>query len=101
MMRALTASERMTVARALGRNVLKLADQIFLNFQKDGTAPSWLFREFLQALHDGAGDTAMSSPVGLILQTAILGKIGDKNGNDDASERRRSPGGGFPSRRQF
>ena len=99
-MRALAASERITVARSLGSDVVKLADEICRSFQKDGTAPGWLLREFLQALHDRAGE-AMGSNIGIALQMAVLGKIqGVTNGNDDADARRRKPYGGFTGRRE-
>jgi len=64
-----------------------------------GRADAALWRDFLQALLDGAGDEVMNSPLGLAVQMAILGRIqGDSNGNGRAGLPSR--GWGFPSKRQ-
>ncbi len=98
----MTAAQREHIRLALGRNVLRAADALRVQLNEHGKAPASMWRDFLQALHEGAGD-AMSSPLGMVMQLAIVGKIqGARNDTDDASERRRSPGAGFPAnRRQF
>jgi hypothetical protein len=84
----ITAAQRMTITRELGPGVMRAADALRVQLNEHGKADAALWRAFLQALMDGAGD-AMSSPLGMAIQLAIVGKIqGDRNANDDASERR-------------
>jgi hypothetical protein len=93
-----TAAQRMMISTALGPGVMQAVDLIQFHLNTYGKTDGKLWRDLLQALHDGAGDEAMGSPLGLALQMAIHGRI--QNGNDDsASERRPKPGGGFPNRR--
>jgi len=102
MIRDLTAAERMNITRLLGRPVIETADALRVQLNNAGTAPAWMWRAFLQTLMEGAGD-AMSSPIGITIQSAIVGKInsGDNYGNDDASERHRGrPDEGFPGNRR-
>jgi hypothetical protein len=91
----ITAAQRMTITRALGRDVMRAADALHSQINEHGKADAALWQAFLQALHEGAGDEVMGSPLGMAVQMAILGRI---YGNDDASERRRSRGSGFPIR---
>jgi len=78
---------------------LQAADALRAQLNEYGKADAALWRTFLRCLMDGAGETAMASPIGMALQLAIAGKIqGDRNAHDDASERRRKPSGGFPGR---
>ena len=95
----MTAAQRLSIRTALGRDVAKLAEEIQRDLDKSGTCAASKWREFLQALHRSAGDEVMGSRVGQALQLAILGRIqqGDQNGNANL----RSPGGGFPPKRQW
>ena len=90
-----TAAQREQIKLALGRDVLKVAEEVQSCLSTYGKCDAALWRRFLETLWKGAGDEAMGSPVGLAIQMAILGRINDGR-NDDASERRRKPGGGFP-----
>jgi hypothetical protein len=77
---------------------MRAADALQFHLSTYQKAPAALWREFLQALHEGAGDEVMNSALGLAVRMAILGRIQ----NDDASERRHAGrGSGFPNRRQF
>jgi hypothetical protein len=96
----ITAAQRIMISTALGPGVMQAVNEIQYNLQSYGRADAKLWRDLLQVLHDGAGD-AIESPLGMALQMAIHGKIGDPNGNGDASLQRRKPGSGFPDRRQF
>lgn len=100
--RDLTAAERMNIARLLGRPVIETADALRVRLNNAGEAPAWMWRAFLQALMEGAGD-AMSSPIGIAIQLAIVGKInsGETNANDTSECRNGKPSGGFPSKRQW
>jgi hypothetical protein len=98
MIRDLTAAERMRIGAALGRPALRAADALRVQLNEHGKAPASMWRAFLRALMDGAGD-AMSSPIGMALQLAIVGKIQEREDDDDATARRPSPRAGFP--RQF
>jgi hypothetical protein len=102
MVRPASAAERMNIGRVLGHDVLKAADAIQAELTTYGKARAASWRTLLQALMDGAGD-AMSSPVGMSIQLAILGKIqGAKDANDDGASERQSgrPGAGFPGNRR-
>jgi hypothetical protein len=100
--RSMTTAERLRISAALGHPALRAADALRVQLNEHGKAPASMWRAFLQALIDGAGETAMSTPVGMALQLAIVGKIqGERNENDDASERhQRRPGEGFPGNRR-
>jgi hypothetical protein len=76
--RAMTAAERMSIGAALGRDVLQAADALRAQLNEHGKASAAMWRAFLQALMDGAGETAMSTPVGMAIQMAILSKIQEK-----------------------
>ncbi len=91
----MTAAQREQIRLALGRDTLRIAQELQFCLNTYGRADTSKWREFLEALHQGAGDEAMSSPVGLALQLAILGRIQGEQ-NDGASLPRR--GGGFPSK---
>ena len=86
------------IQKELGPAVLKKADEIqfLLNTYQKADATEW--RDLLQALFDGAGEEAMSSPLGMAIQTAIQGRI--QNDNGASVPRQRRPRGGFPQRRQ-
>lgn len=71
--RDLTVAERMQIGSALGRPVLRAADALRVQLNEHSKAPASMWRAFLQALLDGAGD-AMSSPIGMALQLAIVGR---------------------------
>ena len=71
----MTAAQREQIKLALGRDVLRIAEEIQFCLNTYGKCDAAKWREFLQALFEGAGDEAMSSPAGLVLQLAILGKI--------------------------
>ena len=70
----ITPAQRMTITRELGPGVMRAADALRVQLNGHGKADATLWRAFLQALMDGAGD-AMSSPIGVTLQLAIVGKI--------------------------
>jgi hypothetical protein len=95
----MTAEERMTVG-VLGRGVLKAADALQAEIAANGTAGPGLWRNFLQALFDGAGDLVMGSPLGLAIQIAVSGKIREGETHDDANERRRSQSADFTGNRR-
>lgn len=97
----MTAAMRLQIQTALGRDVVKAAEQIQFCLNTYQKADAALWRTFLQALHEGAGETVMFSPLGMVMQLAILGRI--QNGNDGAALPRRKPtaGSGFPNKRQF
>ena len=69
-----------------------------LNQMGKDSANAWHI--FLEAHHEGAGETVMSSPLGLAVQIRIIGTIeGDRNGNDASARRQKSSrGAGFPIR---
>ena len=92
----ITAAQRMTITRALGPGVMRAADALHLQLSTWGKADARLWRNFLQESMDGGGETAMSTPIGMAVQMAILGRI--QNATDDTSECRPKPGGGFPIR---
>lgn len=96
--RVIPASVRMQVQTALGREALRIADRIHAQLEQYGHADASDWRALLEELYRTAGD-ALQSPIGMLIQMAILGRIrGDRNEQDDASERRPSPGAGFPGR---
>ena len=72
--RSLTAAERMRIGSALGRDVLKVADALQLELSAPSHAPV-ASCALLRAPTDGAGSDAMSSPLGMAVQLAVLGKI--------------------------
>jgi hypothetical protein len=96
----ITAAQRMMITKALGPAVMRAAEALHSQLSTWGKADAALWRNFLQALHEGAGDEVMNSPLGLTMQLAILGKI---QGDSDASlQRSAGRGSGFPKhRRQF
>jgi hypothetical protein len=90
------AAQRLQIQTALGRDVLRLASEIEFCLSSYGKCDAGKWREFLQALHEGAGEEVMGSSIGQVLQLAILGKI---RGDSDASlQRRAGRGSGFPIR---
>jgi hypothetical protein len=98
----LDAGELAQVCIALGPRVTSAALAVARELRETGRASSNAWRIFLEALHEGAGETAMNSPIGLAIQMAILGRInGDNENGNDASVRRQqsSRGAGFPIRR--
>jgi len=96
----MTAAQRMTITRELGPRVMKAAEQIQFRLNTYGKADASLWRNLLTEIHaTPEGEKQLSTSAGQIFQLAILGRL--QNGNDDASLRRREPGGGFPNRRQF
>jgi hypothetical protein len=93
----ITAAQRMTITRELGPGVMRAADALRVQLSEHGKANAALWRAFLQALMDGAGD-AMSSPIGMAIQLAIVGKIQGETNGDTSECRSRKPSGGFPQR---
>ena len=75
MVRELTAAERMRIGAALGRPALRPAEALCAELNQHGRARAESWRAFLRALHEGAGEAVMSSPLGLAVQLAIVGRI--------------------------
>jgi hypothetical protein len=93
----MTAAQRLTIQTSLGRDVVRIAEEIHFLLNSYGKCDAAKWREFLAALHEGGGD-AMNSPIGLTLQLAILGRI---KGDSDASlQRSAGRGSGFPNKKQ-
>ncbi len=90
----ITTAQRAQIALALGRDTLRIAERINAALEQDGSAPGYLWRELLENLYQSPD--LMESPLGQLFTYAVLGRM--NNGNDDASERRPKPGGGFPMR---
>jgi hypothetical protein len=94
----ISAEQRMTISEELGPRVMQAVDALQFHLSSYGKADAALWRTFLQALHEGAGDEVMNSPLGLAMQMAILGRI--ENANDASDRAVRKPGLGFRERRQ-
>jgi len=63
--------ERMQIQAALGRDCLRIAEELHCHLETEGSAPRHLWRALLQELQTSAED-ALQSPVGLTIQGAII-----------------------------
>jgi hypothetical protein len=98
--RPINAAELSRISISLGPRVTSAALALHRELSESGKASANAWRVFLTALHEGAGEEVMTSPLGLAVQMAILGKIEEsKNGNDANVRQQSSRGAGFPIRR--
>ncbi|MGB6943784.1 MAG: hypothetical protein WBE37_15400 [Bryobacteraceae bacterium] len=96
----ITAAQRETIKSALGRHTLQVSEQID-NVMESGLAvPEYLWRELLAALNTHHREVMETVP-GKVFAYLVEEKIRHGKDRDDAGERHRRPGGGFPIRKQF
>jgi hypothetical protein len=88
------AHVRAQIELALGKDVLRIAEEIHFHLSSYQKAPASLWRELLQALHQHPD--LMETPLGMVFTFAVLGRMNNANGG--ASEPSR--GGGFPGHRR-
>jgi hypothetical protein len=67
------ASQRAQIQLALGKDVLRIAEEIHFHLSSYQKAPASLWRELLQALHQHPD--LMESPVGMTFTYAVLGRM--------------------------
>ena len=72
--------ERMQIQAALGRECLRIADELHCHLETKGSAPRHLWRALLQELQNSAGD-ALQSPAGRTIQLGIIARLQGDNGD--------------------
>jgi hypothetical protein len=92
----ITAAQRAQIRLALGKEVMDIAEQIHFELSSYGRCNAAKWRDLIQTLWKQHPDL-METPQGAIFTYSILGRF-DNGENDDAGERHRRPGGGFPGR---
>lgn len=91
----LPAHIRAQIQLALGRNVLKLSEEICFDLSTYGKCSAAKWRALIETLWREHQDV-METPLGALFTSAVLGRFDNAR---DASERRQKPGGGFPGNR--
>ncbi len=89
------AHVRAQIELALGRNVLKLSEEICFEMSTYGKCGSAKWRALIETLWREHQDV-METPLGALFTNAVLGRFDNANGG--ASEPSR--GGGFPGHRR-
>ena len=67
----LSAGQRISLTAALGHEVVRVADRLQQSYERDGTAPASLWREFLATLYSTNADV-METPLGQLFTFAVV-----------------------------